>query len=1407
MSALRKPHRIAILAPDLTVVGSDAAYEAEAALLLWTTCIELLRRHPGLAVYDAESTPLFPQDDHFAPQYATLGATPTDAFYAPTRRDELVWLELKLPKGAVRLHVVARGGKRESFDSIGRSLGEQIQQVFGTWLGTRGLGPLPKRLEPVTADELIAVVRVIGPALVEQARSWTAPVTTELTLVSEHQDKARPEAEEAKDDDDIGAAVDALIDLTLETKPVAPPRRQIARPVANRLPAALRVPALRLLELALREDLSELILAADPDHPQALFAKFVALREAGTPDFALLRRVIAASPGWARPYGAVVAEGNPSGAAPTDLETVAGAGMAALCRPAHLDVVDTAAEHLRADGRIDEAVRLMERAVQLHDRESRAHISLLHLHGSTDRIGAWLAQAHRSASVHGCPMDPSLPWYPDQIQIDLLAADALMNAGRLDEAIALRANRLEGRASTWPRHAKILTTWRKDPRFVAWCYAREGWFRGDPARAVEGFGRIEPEDSVDLAIFLDALVAMGREDEVALAWGQFGLGRRLAGPVARLAAARCLLAAGEWRRGLEELWRVELTEPGRDEHAAIARCGLLLSLMPLEVAEIALAERVAIGAHSLVRRMARDIADFIPGAAKSSIVMRALGHTGKTTPFEFDPASLAGFAAETRGRAAIDALFTELCDQTEGNERHAAAAGRRAARRGTKVERAITVIIDPLVNADRLVNRWLEVVFAEASEDDPAALAQAASYVAAQALGRYLAATTAPPNVMAGALRTVAAEALALVRQHHHALADREARALLGVIDPLLRRVDRWVGTGWLSAVERACRIDERSAGDVAGFAREFATVAARILGPEEAAVLSVSIARLHRERPDGWESAAAAQASRLVLHTGHIGVDEWADATAAQVAARTIELEDAVDALQTACYLAEGTSAMPCVQAARVLFRAGRAPAALGMLTAGLAVAGTQWRARELATLADAWTQANLDIPLAFAEVASGIFEALQQAEPARAEKLGRWAVAIDPTNAEAHRNLGLALAQQGKIVDALHHLVRGTREQATQILSGVLYQSGKLVEAMAVLDYASRWYARADQWLTYGGIAYTAMDNPRTSKAYALAYQLDPEAFDATQLNAYAGVLDEVRDYVTCEKIANHLLRVAADDVMWKTNAWNHLACAYLGLGKLEEAVTLAQQAVEQNPLADNTAGFAATLERARNALEAQAAGGRATRTTTPPPLPPPGRPREPVFALLEAGDFATAATQLADRSWRVRRAALCATRYRFASENAVEVTPRARAAAATVLADTVGTLDRDAVACRHLAMELREQAYFARDPVPRLGDRMTRDAFYREFRGRGGVVLGEDAPPPVPFKDRVVVPGAKVARASDYIALLRDLAALTPREALAQFDLDEAGYLEVAKAWAAALEKDPSVATLISAGLAKR
>ncbi|HEY1556896.1 MAG TPA: hypothetical protein VGF94_18800 [Kofleriaceae bacterium] len=1326
MPALPKPHRIAVLVPVVTIDGPDAAYEREASILMWTALVETCQRHPRLSVLDADAMPLFPQDGHFAPLHAGRGARPTDAFFGPTRRDELIWLELSLGKpGMVRLHAIGRDGKPETFDALGRNLGEQVQQVLGAWLTARKLGMLPKPFDEVTSDSVLAVLRVIAPTLAEQARAWTLPVaaapTWSLAVVRDEPER------ELDDETDEGAnvsetdvldespIVEMTIDSTLEAEVPTEGRRSLARPLVARLPQPFRVPALRLLELALREDLATHVLAAEPDHPR----------------------------------------GDRVPAAPSTLESVAAIGLAALRRPASLDNLERAANALAESGRIDEAQRLLERAVTLHDEQPRAHLALLDVHRRTGRVGAWLDRALRSAAQHGCPLDPQLPWYPDQIHVDLRTSVALLHAGRLGEAIALRASRLAGRDATWPAQVRLLDAWRTDPQFVATCYAREGYFRGDDARAIEGFSRVEPEDATDLALLLDALVATGRDDEAPLAWVHHGLGRELAAPASRLVAAHALFAAGEWRRGLDELWRVELTEPGRDDDVALARLGLVMAATPIDVIEAALGERIAIGAPTLARRMARDAADFIPTAAKSGLVARALG---KQQAIEFDLAWLDAFSPDTRSRRAIDASFAEL-----GPPRKAAPSG--------------FDLSDELQRGDRLVDRWLEVAFTEASEDDRAALAQAAAYTAAQALGRYLAMTTAPPSTIAGALRTVASEALALVRRHRAHLGDRDARALLGALDPLLRRVDRWIGATWLGAVERAVGIDERSGGDVAGFVRDYPVVAARILGPEETAVLSASIARLHRERPDGWAAGVAAQAAWLASHTGFAGADEWADAIAAQLAAREVDAEDAIDALHTACYLAEGRSAVPCVHAARVLLEAGRAPAALAVLCSGLGAAAPAWRDVQLASLA------GLDLPIELGALATATVEALQRDDLPRAEKLARWAVALDPASTEAQRNLGLALAREGKVLDAMHHLVRAEPERGAQILAAILAHHGRAPEALAVLEYACRWYARADQWLGYASIAYAAGDAARTAKAYGLAFQLDPDAFDADTLHAYANVLDEVGDHEAAERVAHQLRRAAGDDRAWQTCAWDHLARAYLGMGRFDEAAALAERAVAESPQPEQAARFRVTLERARTRA-APAAATMAMSVAGVEPAPPP------------------------PDSWRARRMALRAARLRSAGESHVEVTRRARAAAVATLADTIGTMDREALLTRALALRIREQAYFARDPVPRLGDPQSRDAYHAMLRARGGVVPASEAEAPAAgFVDRVVVPGGKVARASDYIALLRDLAHLAPKDALAQFDLDDSGYLEIARSWAVAMELDPTIAATIEAGLANR
>lgn len=1228
-----KPYRIAVLLPLVAIDGPDAAYEREAALLLWAACLESCRRQPQLAVLDLPP-PLVRRDGHFVPDYGAGGVDfecaprpqdKADPRFAAARRDDVIWLEFTLgPRsGVVRLHSATRDAGQRAFDATGRTIGQQIREALAAWLTARGhecaglaedTDTAIDVFDEITADDVFAAARMLAQVASSNGAAQVGGATPQLLV--------------------------------------------------DQLPFALRAPALRILELVVGQDGSGDRRSADSLDPRALYQAFDVGKE-------FLRLDRARHP--TRATEETVSQ----------LEAVAAIGMAVVYRPDSIDALEVAADRLVRADRFDEALRFVERAVRLHRDDPRAHLVLLRTLEFSDRLGSRLAYAMVAMRGYGCPSAPGLPRGSDQIEVDLRASSALVSVGRIDEAIALRADRLRDREASWPGQARLLERWQTESRFLAQSYAREAYFRGDVSRVLEGFSRTPPADSVDLTMLVESLVAVGRPHEAALAWAQFGLGHGHRAPVARLAAAKALVAAGQYRHGLEELWRAELTAPGSADATAIARCGVVLAAVPLEVIEAAVGERMEVGAVTLARRMARTVADYVPAAATSAVIERALAKrtptdqappsrggaasSGRAEATEFDPAWLAGFStvAGPRSTAHVDKLFVELGPM-------------RSASPGE------SEVVAELARGDRLVTTWLDAVLADASTAESHVIVRVAAYAAAQALSRYLAATTFPASPIAGALRTVAAEALALVHVHRDWLADEDARAVLHAIEPVLRRVDRWVGTAWLAIAERCLAIDERAAGDLAGFCADVPTVAARVLGPEETALLSWSVARLHRERRDGWAAKASAQASRLAMHTGNTGLEEWADATVAELAAQDIDSDDAIDSLQTACYLAEGVTAGPCVCASLTLFAAGRAQTAFDVLAAGFATAsdrGEAWRAQQLSELRDAWLRANLDVPFDVADGTSPLFEGLRNRDPVHSERLGRWAIAMNPSDSEAHRHLGLALAAQRNTVAAMHHLVRSTRDQAAEILVVALNTAGFLDEAKTVLSYASRWGAE-----------------------------------------------------------------------VWP--------------------------------------------DRLRTATPANVAGDVSTSVAS----------RGAAHSLLELGDYPAAAAQLDDASWRVRTAALAALRFRTIAENHVAVTERAERGAQAILAETVGTMDPFARVARALALRIREQAHFARDPLPVLGDRITGAAFDREFRIRSGESVADEQAEPVPA-DRVVLSTSSIARISDYVALLGDLAHLPPDEALAQFDLDAAGYLEVARAWAAAMEVDPTIQPMVEAGLAKR
>ncbi len=1220
------------------------------------------------------------------------------------------------------LHVDANDRGNSSVDAVGSAgnLGELVDRVLAQWLIERGLEPLPERTAYTTA-ELEALVEVLEPA---------------LTAFAERKAKQVHATESAEE----------------------PPPELPALPQAQR---SLTIAAIRAFAICVGAAVHEPILALDPDDPWALHDAFEAGQAAGA-DFSLLRRALARAPSFARLLRSLVVprglEGQELPEMPDELEALGACGMATVCAPGDVRSRGAYAQRLRASARHEEVARLHRRTRDDAPYRASAWLPLLACQKPLEKVGQWHRLGGWGANtvglvVGGIPQ-PFNPW---SMRVDLHAANALRNVGLLGEAIVLRDNRLEGLHAEYPREVEILEGWRKQARFVAWAYAREGYFRGEDARVLEGFSRAEPNDGVDLGMFMESLVACGRSDEAVLAWAHLGRGRGLDTPFATTSAVRAMVAAGRFVDAFELARATRVRHVRRGHEAALDRSLRLLAHAPIEPFEAMVADHLRAGARRLAASAAREVADFVLGAADSAVIREALA---PSPALAFAPGWLDGFAA-VPGRAAIDELFAPPASGA-----------------------------DPQAWADALVQRWPDVRFTEVREDDDAAAGRVTLYLFAQALSRYLATTTGAPSVIAGGLRTVASEALLALGHLRDDLADADLRALFGALESAAG-VPASLLEPWLLRIEQTLRLEERTGGRLSSLASDCPALVDYLRGPEQIAVDTYQVAEWLREGTAEAAARALPRLERLVRAGGPGLAAAWAEA------ADRADAPDALDIALTAAFLAEGVDATPCVIAARRLFAIGGAAdeVAYELLCRGMAGARSEaWRDEQLEQLRPLWEASSLGIPFGFSEGIPASVELLQRGDGAGAARILRWLLALDPKNGEGHRNFGIAYSMQGLIEPALTHFARASRDQDTQFASGTLFQAGHPALAMRVLDYASQWYTRAEQWITFGAIAYQVMDNPRTVLAYRNAWQLDPDAFDASNLNSYAGVLDEVGEYDMCERVARRLLEVGGDDPMWTSNGWNHLACAFIGQGRLEEAQANARKAIEQNTLPDNEPAFAETLRRASSGEP----------PAVPPPLPPPV-PRHDAFVTLEAGEIKEVLARFAgDSDPEARLAVLRASRYRFGSDNYVDVTRTAIETAARLVEETNGTDVPLLALARSFALDVREQAGFPDDPMPALGDRTTRAAFYQEFRDRGGIIVGEPPVQDPPFVDREVCPGTAAPMASDYVRLLRALAAQRPADALASCGVDEAGFVAASEAWGQALRRDAELRTLLAIGL---
>jgi hypothetical protein len=248
---------------------------------------------------------------------------------------------------------------------------------------------------------------------------------------------------------------------------------------------------------------------------------------------------------------------------------------------------------------------------------------------------------------------------------------------------------------------------------------------------------------------------------------------------------------------------------------------------------------------------------------------------------------------------------------------------------------------DDLGAADALVTGWVGAAFAAARADEPAALATALLACATHALARYLVAT---PSLAAGALRTVAAEALQACTPHRAHLRDRDVENALAALAPAITTAEPTLADHWLAYAERRLGLDARwhGRGDRGG------ALADRLVGPEQLAALSWHLAALLRARPAAWAAQVAPIAARLAWLTGATGAAAWAEAAVALHATGALDRAAAIDALASAHFLIHGHDGTAAVALARMHLEDGHGALALACLCEGLGAGGDDWRAAQ---------------------------------------------------------------------------------------------------------------------------------------------------------------------------------------------------------------------------------------------------------------------------------------------------------------------------------------------------------------------------------------------------------------------------------------------------------------------------
>ncbi|MGW8223500.1 MAG: tetratricopeptide repeat protein, partial [Syntrophobacteria bacterium] len=195
--------------------------------------------------------------------------------------------------------------------------------------------------------------------------------------------------------------------------------------------------------------------------------------------------------------------------------------------------------------------------------------------------------------------------------------------------------------------------------------------------------------------------------------------------------------------------------------------------------------------------------------------------------------------------------------------------------------------------------------------------------------------------------------------------------------------------------------------------------------------------------------------------------------------------------------------------------------------------------------------------------------------------------ALQIKPENFEAHNNLGVVLADQGKFDEAIDHYsealrIRPDYAKAHQDLAVVLKKQGRIEEA--INHYYEALKIEPNNTIAHIQLALVWLSQERTDKAiehYQKALSLSPDS--TLVLNNLAWILathenSSFRDGARAVQLAEKACTLSGSK---NATSLDTLAAAYAEAGRFHEALQTAQKA-SKLAVAEGRVEFAKEIER---------------------------------------------------------------------------------------------------------------------------------------------------------------------------------------------------------------------------------